>query len=191
MRFDWTDHVRRAQAGDQCSLDTVVIEVRRRLSVYIYRLTLDHHLADDLLQDVLLEIVESLHSLSQSDRFWPWAFKIALNKIRDHHRCGCARSMRGVVPLWAVRTAFPDRGYGVSPADKAADRELLAVISKVVEGLKRPHRYVIACRVYRQMPYAQIAAETGRSEIHVRVLFLRAKRSLQKQLERRGITRWG
>ncbi len=190
MGFELADHVRRARAGDQHSLEAVVIEAKRRLSAYIYQLTLDHHLTDDLLQEALLEMIGSLHDLAQSERFWAWTFKIALNKIRDHHRRGRVRSGCGAVPLSAAR-ALLDRAYEASPADEVADRELLAVVSRAVEGLERSHRHVIARRVYQQMPYAQIAAETGRSEIHARVTFLRAKRSLQDRLERRGITSWG
>ncbi len=187
MESEWTDHVCRAQAGDECSLETVIIEVKRRLSVYIYRLTLDHHLADDLVQDVLVEMIGSLRRLNRSDRFWSWAFKIALNKVRDHRRRCRVRDAGGAVPVAAVRE-MPGRAYRASPAEEAADRELQTVVCGAIEGLERSHRHVITRRVYQEAPYAQIAAETGRTEGHVRVTFLRAKRSLQTRLERRGVT---
>jgi len=187
MKLEWTDHVCRAQAGDERSLETVIVEVKRRLLVYIYRLTLDHHLADDLVQDVLVEMLGSLDCLRRADRFWSWAFRIALNKVRDHRRRCRVRDVSEAVPLAAVRE-LPGWAYRASPAEEAADRELQTVVFGEIEDLDRSHRHVITRRVYQEAPYAQIAAETGRTEGHVQVTFLRAKRSLQTRLERRGVT---
>ena len=51
--------VRDAQRGDRESLSRLTQLAQRPLSIYIYRLTFDHDLTQDLLQETLLQMVKS------------------------------------------------------------------------------------------------------------------------------------
>ena len=59
----YVELVRRAQFGYEGSMDELAELVRGRLQVYLYRLTLNNDLAEDLLQDTLVKMVESLKEL--------------------------------------------------------------------------------------------------------------------------------
>ena len=58
--------VTQAQLGDQKSMDHLAEAARRRLFAYLYRLTLNHDLTLDLLQETLLKMVENIKSLELS-----------------------------------------------------------------------------------------------------------------------------
>ena len=76
-RSDFLELVERARAGDEASLDRLAKAVEGRLCAYVYRLTLDEFLAQDLMQETLLEMVKSLKKLKQPERFWGWLYGIA------------------------------------------------------------------------------------------------------------------
>ena len=66
-------------------------------------------------------------------------------------------------------------------------QELRDIITDAIESLKTNHRAVLIMRCYDGMSYAEIAESMGCSEFGSRMLFLRAKKALQKQLARNGL----
>ena len=50
--------IQQAQAGNPQSLSAVAEQVRQKVYTYIYRLTLDYHLTQDLTQETALEMIE-------------------------------------------------------------------------------------------------------------------------------------
>ncbi len=51
--------IKQAQLGDRVSLERLAGLLGPKVYAYIYRLTLDYHLAEDLCQETLLELVKS------------------------------------------------------------------------------------------------------------------------------------
>ena len=51
--------IRRAQTGNMQCLGAAAEQVRTKVSTYICRLALDHHLAQDLTQETVLEMITS------------------------------------------------------------------------------------------------------------------------------------
>ena len=84
-----TDHARlveQAQLGDEKCLEQLTRAAQERLRVDVYRLTLDAELTGDIVQETILEMLKILSELKEADKFWPWLYRIALNKIRHHRR---------------------------------------------------------------------------------------------------------
>jgi hypothetical protein len=65
-------------------------------------------------------------------------------------------------------------------------QELKEIVFAAMRNLKPEHRAVINMRCYDEMGYAEIAKTIGCSEFAAQMLFYRAKKSLKKQLSRRG-----
>lgn len=183
-QWDYIELVRKAQRGDQESLERLAERARERLSVFAYRLTLDDDLGQEIVQESLFEMCRILGKLRDADRFWPWLYGIATNKLRRHHRTESTRR----------RVAGARAGLGRSRTLKEAQdglqtmvsEELKEIVAAAMKRLKTRHRAVLVMRCYDEMSYAEIAESMGCSEFSTRMLFLRAKRSLQKQLSRNG-----
>jgi RNA polymerase sigma factor (sigma-70 family) len=132
----------------------------------------------------MLEMFRILGKLENADRFWPWLRAIAFNQIK-RHRKQQKRHRKGSAP------------YSVEPEDKRADgeagltnlvgRELKQVVVAAVRQLRPRHRQVLTMRCYEEMQYDEIAELMGCSELGARVLFYRAKKSLQRALSRKGL----
>src|SRR4030043_133251 len=83
------DHVRLvkgAQLGDKESLGKLTEVAGERLRVDVFRLVLQEELAGEIVQESLFEMLRVLKDLKDAGRFWPWLYKIALNKVRLHYR---------------------------------------------------------------------------------------------------------
>ena len=180
---DYIKLVQQAQLGDKECLDRLAETVRGRLYSYVYRHTLSDDLTHDIVQESILKMLEALKELRKAELFWPWVYKIALNKIRHHYRkeqnhitisdpdtnpsCNCDERHDAIAGL--VYQEFSESVF-------AAMREL-----------KPDHRSIINMRCYDQMKFSEIAKLIGRSEFAAQKLFYRAKKSLKKKLVLNGL----
>jgi len=181
--------VRQAQLGDRQSLDRLAEAVAPRLQAYLYRLTLNHDLAQDLLQETLLKMVERIKELEHPERLWAWLFRTALGQVQHYYRDRAraqaieisARSRRRMSAYLAE-----DHEDGLSYAMR---RELCEATVDAMARLQLTYRNVLSLRCFEQMSYAEIAEALECKELRARVLFFRAKRSLTRQLVRRGFAK--
>ena len=183
-QLDYVGLVKKAQCGDQESLDRLAEQARERLAVFVYRLTLEDDLTQEIVQETMFEMCKILGKLREADRFWPWLYGIATNKLRRHHRTESTRkrAAEGKVSLGQGRT-LKEAQDGLQTM---VSQELKEIVASAMKKLKTRHRVVLVMRCYDGMSYSEIAESMGCSEFSTRMLFLRAKRSLQKQLSHNG-----
>ena len=78
--------VERAVHGDPGAFSELVEPFRKPLFSYMYRMVTLRQDAEDLLQDVLVRVLESLPRFRGEARFKPWLFGIATHVCLDHLR---------------------------------------------------------------------------------------------------------
>lgn len=78
--------VKKAQRGCQQSMDSLTQQANGTIFGYIYRITLNWDIAEDLQQETLLEMVRSLKNLRKPHLFWSWLYRLALSKVQHHYR---------------------------------------------------------------------------------------------------------
>lgn len=180
---DFMELVQRAQQGDKVALDRLAELSVSRLHVYVYRLTLQEDLAQDIVQETMLEMVKILGKLKRTDRFLPWLYGIATNKLRHYYRSEA--TMRRATS--SKLDQEQDRESREEGLHSLLNQELREIITGAIQGLKTRHRAVLIMRCYDGMSYAEIAESMGSTEFGTRMLFIRAKKSLEKQLSRGGL----
>ena len=180
--FELIDMARR---GDKACRERLAEEARVRLRGYVLRLTMEEDLAGDIVQDSILEMFREFGELKNVESFWPWLYRIALNKVRSYYgrkwrhktvslsAAGCdIRAEDGPDGLAAVITA-----------------EWKQIVLKSMKQLEPRHRAVLSMRCYDQMDFHQIADIMGCSRLGVRALFYRAKKALAGKLSSNGLGR--
>lgn len=182
---DYLRLVRRAQRGDRESLDHLTRLAQERLSVDVYRLTLRHDLAQEIVQETLIEMFKVLGDLKEAHKFWPWLYKIALNKLRLHHR----REQRRKQVTASVAEDGARRGEGQEVMADVITGELRQIVVSAMRRLAPRQRAVLTMRCYREMDYSEIGESMDCSEFAAKMLFYRAKKSLRKELSRHGFGR--
>ncbi len=182
-RTDTAEWVKRAQLGDRDSLNRLAEAARVRLHEYVFRLTLNEDLTGDLVQETILEMLRIFGKLRRAEKFWPWLYGIAFNKVRNHYGKSWRRKTR----------AFTETGY--EPTKPSRDDTLAEVVTdelrhivlRSVEQLSPSHRAILTMRCYDHLSYSEIARLVGCSEIGARAMFCRAKRSLAHRLAEYGL----
>ncbi len=174
--------IRRAQLGDKQCLGQLAQQARERLRTYVYRLTQRDDLAQEIVQESLLEMCKVLGKLKKADRFWPWLYGIAINKLRRHYRTE-QKQQRLAVSGAERRGTLKERQDGL---ENLVSEELKQIISTAMQKLRTRHKAVLIMRCYDGMTHSEIAESMGCSEFSTRMLFLRAKKALQRELSRNG-----
>ena len=176
--------IRQAQAGNRQSLSVVAKQVRRKVYTYIYRLTLDYHVAQDLTQDTVLEMIKALPRLKMPhvNGFWGWIFRTALGKVQHHFRSqGARRLTRKTTSEDSVlESQVTDDN---NPMNAVIREEIRKMVLGAMKAIKFEYRNILILRCFDNLSYGQIAGITGGSELRARLLFFRAKHSLKNQLE--------
>ena len=182
--------IRQAQAGNTQSLSVVAEQVRQKVDTYIYRLTLDYDLTQDLTQETVLEMIKSLSQLEvpHVNGFWGWIFRTALGKVQHHFRLQGARRL-------AQKTTSDDSvlesqaSDDNNPMNALVSEEIRKTVLGALQAIKMKYRNILVLRCFENLSYGQIAMIQGGSELRARLLFFRAKHSLKSQLERHGFKR--
>lgn len=175
--------INRAQGGDRQCLGQLAKQARERLYTYVYRLTQNDDLAQEIVQESLLEMCKVIGKLKQEDRFWPWLYGIATNKLRRYYRTEQAQR-RVAVSSMQQNSTVKERQDGL---ENLVSEELKNIVSGAMKKLRTRHKAVLVMRCYDEMPYSDIAESMGCSEFSTRMLFLRAKKALQRELTRNGL----
>jgi len=174
--------VRGAQRGNKECLDQLAQQARERLRTYVFRLTQQEDLTQEIVQESLLEMFKVIGKLRNADRFWPWLYGIATNKLRRYYRT--ERTQRRVARSSVQgKLTLKDRQDGF---ENLVGDELKQIVSGAMKKLRTRHKAVLIMRCYDEMPYSEIAETMGCSEFSTRMLFMRAKKALQKELSRNG-----
>lgn len=185
QKLDQIELIRRAQCGDRQCLGQLAKQARGRLYTYVYRLTQEDDLAQEIVQESLLEMCKVIGKLKKSDRFWPWLYGIAVNKLRRYYRTEHTQRKVAISSLERNKTA-KERQDGL---ENLVSEELKHIVSAAMKKLRTRHKAVLVMRCYDEMPYSDIAEAMGCSEFSTRMLFLRAKKSLQRELSRNGFSK--
>jgi RNA polymerase sigma-70 factor (ECF subfamily) len=176
-----------ACAGHVDAMNTLAQRAEGRLCAYLYRVTLDRDLTQDLCQEVLLTMVRSLSGLDHPERFWPWLYRIAQSKVQQHFRTRLRKQPSLDSDSLRNRAVEVESRRQDDGLQEAMRREMTTKVVAAMKRLAEPHRAVLALRCFDELSYADIALTMDCSEVRARVLFYRAKEALKKQLSRQGI----
>ncbi|MBP7053489.1 MAG: RNA polymerase sigma factor [Phycisphaerae bacterium] len=177
--------IEQAQRGDRQSLNNLAQVARERLRTYVYRLTQKDDLTQEIVQESLLEMCKILGKLQKTDRFWPWLYGIATNKLHRHYRT--EKAMRHAAASEERRRGtVQEREEGF---EGLVGDELKNIVAGAMQKLRTRHKAVLVMRCYDGMAYSEIAESMGCSEFSTRMLFVRAKKALQKELLSHGFSR--
>lgn len=126
-------------------------------------------LAEEIVQSVLVTVATKLTAgkYTESGRFEPWLFRVAMNRIRDEIR----RKKRSIVESNGHLPEHPQ------PTSEPTDEAGLASLRSALEELSDADREVIELRHHGQLSFKEIAAVTGEP---MGTLLARHHRALRK-----------
>ena len=128
--------------------------------------------AEDLVQETLLEAVRSAHTFRGESALTTWLCTIARRRLARHYESE-RKSDVARAGLSLVRDV-PDH------AEEDVDRadEVLRALGR----LSAVHRQVLVMKYLDEMHVAEMAAELGRTKVQVQSLLQRARESLRREM---------
>ncbi|NML20780.1 sigma-70 family RNA polymerase sigma factor [Pseudoflavitalea sp. G-6-1-2] len=158
-----TDHelIQDFQDGDLYALETLVLRHKDKMYTSILFLVKDKYLAEDIFQDVLIKIIDTIRSgrYTEEGKFLPWAMRIAHNLCVDH--------FRKVKRTPAIKTSddrdiFEVINFTEDGADmKMMKRQSYDRVRQMLDLLPDDQREVIILRHYADMSFKEIASLTN------------------------------
>jgi RNA polymerase sigma-70 factor (ECF subfamily) len=167
--------IRRAQQHDQVALTQIYEENFDRIYRYIVLKIGDRTEAEDMTQQVFLNVLKSISSYKwQGMPFTSWLYRIAHNQIVDFLR---KKSRRITVPL---DESIPS--VGDNPEHAAMQRLEIERLAMAAKKLTSAQQEVISLRFAAELSVAEVAEVMGKSEGAVKALQHSAIVALRKML---------
>ncbi len=169
-RFEELKLIARCVAGDdRNAFGRLVIAYEQGLRRFLFNLTGDEALTDDLAQDTFLKAYLAIRSFQGISRFKTWLYRIGYNEFLSHRRS--QHISTGEIP--------PDTG-STTPAT-ATDARL--TIESCLSQLTETERTVVMLFYIEDMPIKKIVEITGMPDGSVKSHLHRAKSRMRHFLE--------
>jgi RNA polymerase sigma-70 factor (ECF subfamily) len=141
------DLVVRAQKGDQRAFEALALKSHARLQAVAVGILRDPHLAEDAVQQALLDIWRNLRSLRDPLRFEGWSYRLLV-------RVCYAEAKRQ--PKWATGTAIPE-AFEPKAADAYSAVMHRDQLERAFSRLSVEHRAVVVLHRLQGMPLEKVA----------------------------------
>lgn len=184
--MDESELIKGIQQGDHRSFQTLVETYQRK--VVNTCLGIVHNTADaeDLAQDVFLEIFRTAGNFRGEARLSTWLYRIAtnrsLNHIRNKKRKGFFQSLEETFTGGKNRNREISENGNDQPDHRITDRQRSDLLHRAIDHLPEKQRVAFTLNKYEELPYQQIAEIMEISLASVESLIHRAKKNLQEQL---------
>ncbi|WP_166384532.1 RNA polymerase sigma factor [Polaribacter sp. 11A2H] len=181
------DFITQLTAGKQSAFSQLLDDYQQKVFGTCISFIPNKEDAEDVAQEVFLEVFKSIHKFKGDSKLSTWIYKIATNKCLEFIRKKNTKK----------RFAFMQTILGNEiPLDKTSyftevnhpgilleNKEKSAIIFKAINTLPEAQRVVFTLAKIDDKSYQEIVEITGKSLSSVESLMFRAKKNLQVKLE--------
>ena len=148
-------------AGNESSLEKLIVRHRDRVYGAIYNFTKDVYLTEDLFQEVFIKVVNKLRAgkYNEEGKFLPWVLRMAHNLCIDNYR----KTKRQV----SIVTSEEFDLFEILPVDSTngeemiIDQQLKDKVRHLLNDLPEEQREVVLLRHYFEFSFKEISELTG------------------------------
>lgn len=154
----------RAGAGVEEHSRRLFLRYHARLSSFLRRRGFSSSQADDLLQEIFLQVFRQIASFREESTFEGWLFAIAANIVRNElRRRDATKRSAAEVPLDSGHSEEDSGGLDlpaecVTPERSAFESQRWTALRQAIENLPPQMRRCLELRVHRELEYREIAS---------------------------------
>ena len=171
--------------GDINSFRILVNEHQRKVLNTCYRFLNNKEDAEDLTQEVFLEVYKSISSFRGESKISTWIYRIAVTKsldfIRKKKRKKRFTILKRVFSDDTIKSEIPDK-TNLNPVKKVEEQDRIRILNEALESLPQNQRAAFTLSKYDEMSYKEIAEILNTTIPSVESLIHRAKNKLKKKL---------
>jgi len=176
--MDNPDLVQRVKRGDQKAFRELVETYQQLVVSTALGFVVNKEDADDITQEVFLEVFRSIHSFREQSALSTWIYRItitrSLNHIRREKRFKGYLSDKDIPANIEAQLNNPDKRL------ESTDRK--RILHQALGSLPKNQKIAFTLHNYEDLSYIEIASIMNRSVSSVEALIFRARQNLQKRL---------
>lgn len=176
--------IERLIAKDNDAFKQLINDYQSLVYKACFNLLRDQEDAEDIAQEVFIEVFESIEQFKLQSKLSTWLYRISINKSLNH-----LRKMKRKSLISSIERFF-DKSLPLNVEDKAASdspysieyQERSKVLQSAINSLPDNQRIAFTMNKYNELSYQEITEIMGLSLASVESLIHRAKLNLQKKL---------
>lgn len=141
---------------------------------FVYSLSKNQHLAEDITSEIFLKVMQSLDSFQGESDLKVWLFQIAKNTYHSY-----LRKNNRVVPT----EEFHKETDNINIEKKILDQDESMRIHKILHQLAEPYKEVFTLRMFGDLSYKEIGEIFGKTDNWACVTFHRVKKQIKEKME--------
>jgi len=174
--------VERLRQRDGVAYFQLHAQYRDRVYGLSLKLLGDPHMAEDVMQEVFLQVFRKLHLFRGDAKLSTWIFRITVNACRSRQRS--LERERRLDPR-EVHARNMSRGI-IDPEHEMTRGEMRADIERALAELTPEQREILLLKSVDELSYDEIGAATRLSRPRVRGKLYRARKAFREAYERGG-----
>ena len=176
--------LRNLRAGDKASFNKLVMLYGKRVINTCYRFLLDKEDAEDISQDVFIEVFQSIKSFRGDAKLSTWIYRIAVTKcldeIKKRNRKKRITSLGKMLHLDEVANWIAG---GTMPDKQLQEKEKMKEVMQALNTLPDSQRVAFTLSKIDGYTNPEIAEIMNTTTIAVESLVYRAKKKVSEELE--------
>ncbi|MEB2784498.1 RNA polymerase sigma factor [Algoriphagus persicinus] len=147
--------------GSDAAFDLLVDRYQSKMFTTIFLIVKDQKVAEDLLQDVFVKVVNTLNSdkYNEEGKFQPWVMRISHNLAIDYFR---KAKRYPTILMEDGSNIFNSLKFAEENVeDRQVREENIELVKRLIEELPETQKQVLIMRHYLDMSFQEIAEQTG------------------------------
>ncbi len=167
--------VEQARAGDRNAFEKLIALHQDEIFRLVFFRTRSRMDSEDLTQEIFMSAFRYLPQLKDADRFRPWLYRIALNRVHDFHRKNKFLAFFGITDdRQQANTADVEPHRDPMALDNVIRKEFWAHVKKLSKRFSAMEKEVFFLRFVDDLNLREIAQILKRSESAVKTHLYRA-----------------
>lgn len=171
------------KTGSQEAFRTLVEQSSQKVVSVCYSFVKNTADAEDIAQDVFLEVYRSIRTFRSDADLNTWLYRIAVNKSLDFlRRQKRKKRLADLGGLFLFKKA--QNSADAAPSDRLESQERQELLRQQIDRLPENQKTALVLSQYEHLPNARIAEIMDTTESAVESLLHRSRANLRKNLEK-------
>lgn len=164
--------------GEQRAFKVLVDTYKLMVINTCYAFVHDRDEAEDIAQDVFVQVFESLGKFRFESKLSTWLYRMAVNRSLNYCKSLRGRALKIDIDSWKQQEVAPS--FEMPQQQMLEEQEQMALLHKMIDRLPENQRTAFILNKYEELSYKDIADVMGCSLSSVESLLFRAKDNLKK-----------
>jgi RNA polymerase sigma-70 factor (ECF subfamily) len=175
------DLIQRARDGDGAAFNQIVLAYRKRIFGTIGRLIGRPEDVEDVAQEVLFRLYDSLDQLRDPGMFEPWLYRLTVNAAYDYLRKQRRRTDSRMADLSEMAVAMADASAGIkAEADENYREQVRETVRSLLASVSEEDRILLLLKEVEGLSLKELEGIYHVTENALKVRLFRARQRVLK-----------